>query len=169
METVNDTDLSSAQLNENIGSPVFDITLVDEFERDIPFSGDIELCLPSLSEDIDVKTTCLGYFDEETSSWDCEDYCLEERNSNQFCGKTSHLTLFALLLDVRKAPSRCGYPQIDPAMKWATVGFGIAGIVAVAVGSVVVEIRIQRRRYHRRAIVRMANALSSLEMSQPQL
>jgi len=55
VETVNDTDLSSAQLNENIGSPVFDITLVDEFERDIPFSGDIELCLPSLSEDIDVK------------------------------------------------------------------------------------------------------------------
>ena len=49
----------------------------------------------------DIKSTndkCLGYIDESVDppTWKCEDRCLERKNSSM-CGKTSHLTSFAVL------------------------------------------------------------------------
>ena len=60
-------------------------------------SNSIEICFPQ--GDTSKKDSCLGYIDETQSPpvWKCEDRCLKSKKEN-LCGKTKHLTNFALLL-----------------------------------------------------------------------
>ncbi len=72
--------------------PVFDLTM-------IPFmTGDVlEVCLDAKGASPD-PGTCLGFFDEATSTWKCQDECLKKNTKGQLCGNTDHLTTFAILL-----------------------------------------------------------------------
>ena len=72
-----------------------------------------EICL-SVDQDEDIDDLCLGFFNEDTNSWDCEDECLEtidkeeeevfdetkrkDDGTKQVCGTTDHFTNFAILL-----------------------------------------------------------------------
>ena len=70
-------------------------------------SGSLEICLNTNSKSD--KDACLGYIDEKTNEWKCEDYCLKSRNGSYSCGKTSHLTNFAILLQGGSgSKNKCG-------------------------------------------------------------
>ena len=60
------------------------------------FKKDVEICL-SLGGKADPGDLCLGYFDDKSGGWKCEDVCLE-KSGDQLCGSTDHFTNFALLL-----------------------------------------------------------------------
>jgi hypothetical protein len=87
--------------SDNLASDVVSISFtgagVDDFQ--------VELCLnPTSSEDL-----CLGYYDEFTQDWLCEDPCLQQNDDGQLCGKTDHFTNFALLLQTSSdGNNRCG-------------------------------------------------------------
>lgn len=77
---------------------MFDIYIADAFGLEIPFDGEATICLDINSpEKVSKKRSCLGFFNEVTQEWECEDKCLEKNDSGQFCGSTSHFTSFAVL------------------------------------------------------------------------
>ena len=84
--------------NDNLNSYVVDIKLVDPFGNSIQPTGPVELCFQPNSTSKGRKQQCLGYLEEGTGDWVCES-CLEEKNG-LLCGKSSHFTMFSLLLDV---------------------------------------------------------------------
>ena len=60
-------------------------------------SSSLQVCLAV--NDTTTKDACLGYIDEFASppQWICEDKCLKQSNDNYLCGRTKHLTSFAVL------------------------------------------------------------------------
>ena len=69
-------------------------------------SSTVEICLATSQES--EKDVCLGYIDESKSppEWVCEDKCLKSKN-NFLCGKTNHLTSFALLFEGLAKNGKC--------------------------------------------------------------
>lgn len=62
----------------------------------LSFAADATICIrPNAGAEL--KGACLGYFDEVSSSWKCEDPCLV-KSDKLLCGSTSHFTSFAILL-----------------------------------------------------------------------
>lgn len=75
----------------------------------VPLDTTITVCLNSPSG---TRNRCLGYYDPASHSWTCEDECLQQRNST-LCGRTGHLTVFAILLGGGGGGSY-GYSGVDP-------------------------------------------------------
>ena len=75
-------------------------------------SSSIEICLAT-PQDSD-KNVCLGYIDESKvpPEWVCEDKCLNSKD-NYLCGKTDHLTSFALLFQGLAKGGKCGSSQYE--------------------------------------------------------
>lgn len=82
----------------DVDSPIVNITLAQEGEDGVSqrLGGHIEICLRPFEMD---RQHCLGYLDESRRppEWRCQDVCLQEK-SGLMCGRTDHLTAFALLL-----------------------------------------------------------------------
>lgn len=106
-------------------------------------SVDQEVRCPSLSVSFSSsdkkkkkKDACLGYIDEEEDppKWKCEDKCVDKGAGDELCGKTKHLTNFAILLTGVVGSDKCGgnYGYIFGNYKYdlALVG-GIALLVII--------------------------------------
>lgn len=107
--TIKETDtkvLSSAVTQSSstrVVSGVFDVQSTDgSTQLDQP----LEICLQA--ED-GAEDGCLGYIDETKNppEWKCEDDCLD-KTGGFLCGKTSHLTNFAILLGGGGVGNGCG-------------------------------------------------------------
>jgi hypothetical protein len=87
----------------------------------------------------------LSYFDEASGEWKCQDPCLDESSNNTFCGKTDHLTSFAILLDASGSggSSKCGDSNTFDIYFWLSIAFIIAAILIFIFASLVYDIRIR--------------------------
>jgi hypothetical protein len=88
--------LPPVENSPNIISQVVEITFVSENGTPVVFDGEAKLCFQVNQSRSD---SCLGYLDESVSppKWKCEDECLDS-HQGKVCGKTSHFTSFAILL-----------------------------------------------------------------------
>ena len=82
-------------IDTEIKSAVVDIIAVNEYGVEIIFKDEAEVCLEVEDTSI-AKHSCLGYFDEDSQEWICEDPCLKQEG-NTLCGSTNHFTSFAVL------------------------------------------------------------------------
>ena len=114
--------LSVVETTENDNNLLLDNTSITSSVVDIHLIGDLEVkdltvCLATNSTD--TNNYCLGYLDESENppQWKCEDQCLKQQaksntadennnnnnnngtNINYLCGKTTHLTNFAILFE----------------------------------------------------------------------
>ena len=89
---VNEADVKDS----TIQSAVVDVTI----KGSTSLSSDLQICLNVNETKVKKSKACLGYIDEKKSppEWKCEDYCLQSNNGT-YCGKTSHLTSFAILFE----------------------------------------------------------------------
>lgn len=95
---INEIDNFMIPSGPEIVSSVFDIFIVDVYGVQNNFNGQAEICLDiNSSNEVSLKRSCLGYFNENTQEWECEDNCLEKNDKGQFCGNTSHFTAFSIL------------------------------------------------------------------------
>ena len=95
---VNELDDFQIPSGPEIVSPVFDIFVVDSSGNEVEFDGEAEICFNVTSNNqVSIKRSCLGYFNEITQEWECEDECLEKNKNEQFCGTTTHFTAFSVL------------------------------------------------------------------------
>lgn len=87
----------------------------------------------------------MSYFDESSGEWKCQDPCLKESENNTLCGKTDHLTSFAILLDASGSggSSKCGDDNTFDIYFWLSIAFIIAAIIIFIVISVVYDLRIR--------------------------
>ena len=105
---------SSLYINSDLGnseliSKVVDIKVIGDANV-----NDLTICLASTGSK---KDSCLGYLDEsqDPPQWKCEDKCLKDDNSyeynnlNYLCGKTTHLTNFAILFEGIAKGGGCNY------------------------------------------------------------
>ena len=82
-------------LSNQVSSTILDITLFNEFGVSIQPLYNIEVCF-SIDDTVNKEDSCLGYFNEETREWECEDKCMDEKE-NLLCGKTGIIYSFVLL------------------------------------------------------------------------
>jgi len=96
-------------LSWQIVSTVVDV-VVDEHAP----TFDAKLCFDPSTSSGQTSDMCLGYYDEDQNRWVCEDHCLTQEGG-KLCGKTSHFTMFALLLSGRSGLSSdpCGSDSTD--------------------------------------------------------
>ena len=102
---------SSDKKNSEITSEIVDIKVIGDANV-----NDLTICLASTGSK---KDSCLGYLDEsqDPPQWKCEDKCLKDNNdnnstdnnSNYLCGKTTHLTNFAILFEGIAKGGGCSY------------------------------------------------------------
>lgn len=97
---------SSSPVEAKLGSAVVQIT-----PSGTKFAKDATVCLRALPG-VDAKGGCLAYLDETANPpvWKCEDECLQPGGGDYLCGKTDHLTNFAILLSGKggSGSSSCG-------------------------------------------------------------
>jgi len=116
-----------------------DITLRDTLNNDISsLPANLEICLTSTSKKEDL---CLGYLNEATGRWECEDPCVEQDQNGLFCGTTGHLTNFALLLSGGKGDP-CGSEE-DYLIAWISLAFICTAIILTFLAAILVEIRVR--------------------------
>ncbi|MGV3624164.1 MAG: hypothetical protein ACO1OB_25325 [Archangium sp.] len=65
-----------------------------------------EVCV-AVAPGTDAGAACLAYFEEGRGRWVCEDECLAAGSDGKVCGKTSHFTNFAILLDGASQSRTC--------------------------------------------------------------
>lgn len=127
-------------------SPVLDIRVFDENGGEkTQFTGDeVEICFAR--NGIDPDEVCLGFFNKN-SEWECEDYCLDATSAG-ICGKSDHLTNFALLLDSDAgSDSKCGSTEGSQMVYvYLSIALVACAVIAVLLGAVAVEIRLRYRR-----------------------
>ena len=70
--------------------------------QEVSLRGEAELCFSATDRERDNR--CLAFLDEATSTWRCEDQCLEEEDG-LLCGTTDHFTNFAILVGGGKGSS----------------------------------------------------------------
>jgi len=99
------------------------------------FSADV--CL-NVNQNEDISELCLGFYDEQTGEWKCEDECLEEQRRSsgmiEVCGQTNHFTNFAVLLSGAGGGNPCGSSYLYFTGDWrgdAGVAAGIAFIIVI--------------------------------------
>ena len=149
---------------QDLGGTILDITLTDSEDQPITqLDTPLVICL-ALPNDTKIdkgKTPCLSYYDERKAKWRCEDECLTNPGKeNLFCGKTDHLTNFALLLSGsggNEGNDPCSSESHDNTLAWVSLGMVAGAIVIVALCVVLVEIRI--RLETRRINIEISNKL----------
>jgi hypothetical protein len=142
------------QLSNGVSSPVVDINLRSEDGSVIEdLDRPLTICLtvnPGIGKN-GTSGKCLGYFDTKKQKWRCEDCSLKRQTSKEgqsvICGRTPHLTSFALLLTGNSGG--CGEQQMDKVLSWLSLAFICLAIVVVLIGLVLIEVR---HRYHLRKL-----------------
>ena len=130
-------------------SDSLNITLLDSQGNSITqLDSPLTICL-SLGNNTKKGNVCLGYYDEASGKWRCEDRCLNtitrksndsSQDSRLLCGQTSHLTNFALLLSGANDPCQ---PAKDNKLAWASLGLVAGAVLIVALAVVAIELRIR--------------------------
>jgi len=133
----------------SLGSVILDITLTDSFGNPITeLNEPLEICI----EGDDSDDPCLSFFNTDTRRWECEDECLEVSGS-QVCGKTEHLTSFALLLDggggSGGSDDPCNSVTPDYLFAWISLGLVAGAICFVIVAVIAIEIRFRKAEHDR--------------------
>ena len=125
-----------------VSSIVLDITVLDTDGNSVTsFDEPFEICFSA--EDVGSDEVCLGFFNAD-GEWECEDYCLESSDDG-LCGKSRHLTNFALLLDSEAGSSaRCGSSSQDFLYIYLSVAFVGGAICLVILAVVLIEIKIRK-------------------------
>ena len=127
---------------EEIVSVVVDVTLISTDGTAVrKFDEDIEICLET---DEDRDDVCLGFLDDD-GRWECEDYCLDDSDGS-LCGKTDHLTNFALLLSTVSG-DRCGSESRSNVILYLSIGSIVFAIIVVIVAAIVLEARVRIKAY----------------------
>ena len=85
---------------------------------------------------------CLGYLDERTGKWECEDPCLEQDQNGLYCGSTGHLTSFALLLSGGGNNDPCASGD-DYLLAWISLGFICGALCFTFLAAIIIEIRVR--------------------------
>jgi hypothetical protein len=141
-----------APSNQELGSSVLQITLVDSSNNSITvLDAPLVVCFtPSVEKN---KRQCLSYYDEKKAKWKCEDKCLTKTKDGSLCGKTDHLTNFALLLLGSSEEDPC-HPKGgngERTLSWISLGMicGAIFIVALCVIAVEIRVRVERRQIDR--------------------
>lgn len=127
-----------------------EITLRDSLDNEIStLPADLQICLSS-QDNRNKEDLCLGYLNEATGRWECEDPCVEQNQDGLFCGSTGHLTNFALLLSGGNGDP-CGSDE-DYLIAWISLAFICAALCLTFVAAILVEIRvrIKHRESHSR-------------------
>lgn len=143
-------DPSQRQVNGDklIASPVSNITLLSSSRGVITqLTVPLIICLEA-DPPVDLDGACLGYFNEETELWECEDSDLV-LTGGYYCGSTGHLTSFALLLGSTSRSDQLNEPII-----WASVALVASAIVLVLIAVLVAETKLQVSKWRKRAFVR---------------
>eukprot|EP01094_Clydonella_sp_ATCC50884_P022194 TRINITY_DN5056_c0_g1_i1.p1 TRINITY_DN5056_c0_g1~~TRINITY_DN5056_c0_g1_i1.p1 ORF type:complete len:2061 (-),score=322.90 TRINITY_DN5056_c0_g1_i1:6-6107(-) len=121
-------------------SDVVDISLERQSTGPVRLQGNAEICF-QLSDESTLDNRCLGFFDESSMKWRCEDRCLE-RKDGLACGRTGHFTNFAVLIgggggtgsddpcESENPPTITGSPLWDSLLS-AFVALGVICICAV--------------------------------------
>ena len=157
---------------QELVSAALNITLLDRSGNLITrLDSSLTICL-ALSNTAKKGRVCLSYFDELKGKWRCEDECLttistkgakandETTKGNILCGKTGHLTNFALLLIGNDREDPC--QSKDNTLAWVSLGMVAGAVVVVALSVFVVEFRIRWMR-------RLLDKELSRAFSQPNL
>ena len=145
---------------------VIDISLIDPSGSFVQPQGDVELCFNP--KDGNEDDQCLGFLNEETNEWECEDECLKQDDNGLLCGDTSHFSKFSLLLDVSgSGNSGCSgsswngithHQWLDAVIILTTV------TTACCVSCIVILIGIIFPRFHGREHYRINSLRSSPEL-----
>ena len=142
-----------------LGIPIIDVTIVDENGVSLQPQGDIEICIDS--NGVDSDNPCLGFFNELNNEWECEDTCLEEDNKGLYCGITSHLSRFTLLLDPggTTGNERCGsdsWNGITPTPWGDAIVIASACILVFCIGIIVIILITLKPRIHGSEYIRIS-------------
>ena len=102
---------------------------------------------------------CLSFYDERKDKWRCEDKCLttvaskgtpndSTQEESLLCGKTDHLTNFALLLTGSDGEDPCGSGKVnDNTLAWISLGMVGGAVLVIFLSVLALEVRIRRERY----------------------
>ena len=133
--------------NVKLGNTIVDVVILDQFGNQVTkFSEPLTICLESSDSNED---ECLGYYDTEKKEWICEDDCPEKEDGGLVCGKTDHLTSFALLLNGKN--SDCTGDDSQHLYVYLSIAFVGVGIIAVLISIVVIELHYCNQRRIRSA------------------
>ena len=135
-------------------SQILDIVLEDDQGIITRLDSDLTICLRQ--ENGTKKTerrACLSYYDERKGKWICEDSCLATTKDGLLCGKTGHLTNFALLLTGGSNLDSC---QSDPdnTISWISMGMIVGACVIIAFFVFLNEIRVRYYQYRQAALLK---------------
>ena len=145
-----------------VGATIVEIILQDSEGSDIrQLQEPMTICLDSETSLPGAKRedVCLSYYDEDTSQWVCQDECLSQEDG-LLCGKTPHLTNFALLLNPASG-NNCGENALDETVVWLSTAFAIAAGLGIVVAVLVIEIRFQIVRIRQKRFLREISRQSS--------
>lgn len=94
-----------SETDTELTSDVIDVSLIGG-----EVDGNVEICLKNTKPGKSKKDdSCLGYIDESSNKWKCEDRCLKSEKNDYLCGNTDHFTSFALLFNgIAKKNGGCG-------------------------------------------------------------
>jgi len=146
------SNVSTTRYRNQVGSVLLDLTIRDD--RGVPITQlkeSMTICLQE-SQSYNLDDACLGYYDTQHGIWRCEDTCLQKQDSG-LCGKTSHLTSFALLLQGNADGDPCGGSR-SYVITWVSVAFIGAALLVVIGFALIIELRIRWRRIQRNSLVR---------------
>jgi hypothetical protein len=151
-----------------LGDTIFDVTLFDA-EGDIitKLDSSLTICLPRLKRH-QKEEACLSYFDDPLNKWRCEDRCLTSyrlpNNEILWCGQTTHLTNFALLLGSTNEYDPCSSQLLNPTISWLSLGFVLGAILIVSLISATIDMRIRARVTRIKTFVKELNAYHAAEV-----
>ena len=135
---------------QGIESAIVNITLVDgEGQSITELDSLLTICLSRPNQTKKGKRVCLGYYEEMSSKWKCQDECLTTGGgANLLCGQTDHLTNFALLLSGAGGQNEpCQSFSRNNTLPWVSLGMVAGAVVIVLLFSVIIEINIRWRKY----------------------
>ena len=156
---------------QTLGGIILDIVLRDSSNNLITsLEAPLTICFSPPSTGKSNGGYCLSYYDESKSKWQCEDECLLQTDKGQLCGKTDHLTNFALLLTGKTGGSGgngggsvCQSSSVETAFAWVSLGIVAGAILLVGISVIGTEI------YFRHQTIKQARLLREIAAHSQQL
>jgi len=141
----------------DLGNIIVDIRIQDSFGLPVTeLSEDVTICLEHEGNVDD--STCLGFFNVKTNEWECQDSCLEQQG-NRLCGRTDHLTSFALLLEGNGGQS-CSSSE-DFLYTWLSCGAVVVALIVIITAVALNEFKIQGKTLRKRQTLQEIRILES--------
>lgn len=79
--------MPNSDFTASVASAILDIEIYDAFGISITnFRSEIIICLRKTEKQS--KVECLGFFNEKTKQWECEDKCFDKEGDFVYCGET---------------------------------------------------------------------------------